>query len=184
MRALSTTTILLASTLCGVAASPARAAEDELAPYAKAIEENPNDAKAYDAYATKALGSNRLDDAVAKLKIGVARVDSFPNGYYLLGYSYRKKQAWADAADYYRRCVSLKWKENESYFGLGKSLAGLGDARGAALALLPSSRAISAFASSRNFCACGRFSSATYFFSAKAAPRASPRPASDLPSPK
>src|SRR5262249_47180309 len=66
-----------------------------------------------------------------KLKVGVARVPDFGEGYYMLAYAFRKKSQWADAADYYRRCVMLHQKENESQFGLGQSLAGLGDKKGA-----------------------------------------------------
>lgn len=136
MRAPLTFQILLCSSFFGVSAAPVFAADDELATYAKAIDENPNDAKAYEAYATKAINGNpgHFDAAIARLKIGVARIENFPSGYYLLGYSYRKKQAWPEAADYYRRCIALKWKENESYFGLGKSLEGLGDPEGAVAA--------------------------------------------------
>jgi tetratricopeptide (TPR) repeat protein len=132
MRARLTTAFLATGLLI---AAPAALADDDLTPYAKAIEANPDDAKVYDAYGTKAVMMKRYDDAIAKLKVGVARVPDFGKGYYLLAVSFRAKQSWADAADYYRRCIMLKQKENESYYGLGKSLAGLGDKKGATAAL-------------------------------------------------
>ncbi|MSP62937.1 MAG: tetratricopeptide repeat protein [Myxococcales bacterium] len=138
MRALPTTTLLLsASFFSGLLAfaPAARAAEDEFATLAAAIDANPDDMKAYDAYASKAVKADKFDEAIARLKVGVARSGDFPNGYYLLAYAYRKKAVWVDAADYYRRCIGLKHKENESYFGLGKSLAGMGYKAGAIGAL-------------------------------------------------
>jgi tetratricopeptide (TPR) repeat protein len=115
------------------AARPALA--DDLDPFAAAIDANPDDAKAYEAYAVAAISKNRLDDAIAKVKQGVARVPDFARGYYLLAYAYRKKQAWADAADYYRVYIALRPNEVDPWFGLGKSLVGLGDKRGAVAAL-------------------------------------------------
>jgi tetratricopeptide (TPR) repeat protein len=111
-------------------ASPAFA-DDELDTAAKAIDASPDDFHVYEAYGIMALNKSKFDLAIAKLKIGVARIPEFKNGYYLLAYAARKKEAWADAADYYRRCIEIKQKENESYFGLGMSLAGLGDKKGA-----------------------------------------------------
>jgi tetratricopeptide (TPR) repeat protein len=111
-------------------AAPARA-DDPLAEYAKAIAATPDDAKAYEAYGRAAIAAGKLDDAVAQLKVGVARLPDFNEGYYLLAYAFRKKQSWADAADYYRRCIGLKHKETDSLYGLGKSLAALGDKKGA-----------------------------------------------------
>ncbi len=138
MRVLPITSSLLCAGL--LAASASARADDELTPLARAIDAAPDDAKAYDNYALKAIGAGRLDDAIAHLKSGVARIGDYPNGYYLLAYSYRKKgvsdkAAFADAAVYYRMCVTLKFKESDAYFGLGKSLAGLGDNRAAAVAL-------------------------------------------------
>ncbi len=126
---------LLLPLLALPASAQVAAAPDDLPALAKAIDATPDDPKSYEAYGTKALNLGKLDEGIAKLKIGVARVADFGSAYYLLAYAYRKKQVWADAADYYRRCIALKQKENESYFGLGQSLAGLGDKRGALAAL-------------------------------------------------
>ncbi len=112
------------------AASPAHA-DDELDTAAKAIDASPDDFHVYEAYGIMALNKGKFDDAIGKMKIGVARLPEWKKGYYYLAYAARKKQAWADAADYYRRCIEIKQQENESYFGLGMSLSGIGDKKGA-----------------------------------------------------
>src|SRR5262245_14784233 len=89
--------VLVASTASGV----------ELDDLGKAIEARPDDAKAYDAYAMAAFKAKRFDDAIRKLKIGVARIADYSEGYYKLAYAFRQKKEWADAADYYRRYIAL-----------------------------------------------------------------------------
>ena|SRR5579883_621808 len=108
---------------------------DELDSLAQAIDHSPDDASAYEAYARAAFGKRQFDDAIARLKVGVARIPDFARGYYLLAYAYREKHAWADAADYYRIYIALRPKETSPYFGLGKSLEELGDKKGATAAL-------------------------------------------------
>src|SRR2546428_13940079 len=103
MRGRLSSAFLLASLT--FAAAPARA-DDELTPFARAIDANPDDAKTYEAFGTKALVMARYDEAIARLKIGVARIPDFGNGYYMLAYALRKKQMLADAADYYRRRIA------------------------------------------------------------------------------
>lgn len=125
-RALSS---LLAASILSVAPAPALA--DDLDPYAKAVDDNPGDAKAYEAYATAAIGMHRYDDAIGRLKVGLARIPNFNRGFYLLAFAYRSKQVWPDAAAFYRVSIAVKQQETEAYFGLGKSLAGLGDNAGA-----------------------------------------------------
>jgi tetratricopeptide (TPR) repeat protein len=105
---------------------------DDLDPLAQAIDQRPDDPKAYDAYAQAAFKAKRWDDAIRKLKVGVARVGDYGEGYYRLAYAYRQKKEWADAADYYRRYIALNPQKTDPYFGLGISLEGLGDKRGAA----------------------------------------------------
>lgn len=117
----------LASVIC--AAAPSRA--DELDELARAVDANPSDARAYDAYANAALRAKRYDDAIRKLKIGVARIPDYAEGYYKLGYAYRQKKEWADAADYYRRYITLNPSRTDTYYGLGAALEGLGDTKGA-----------------------------------------------------
>jgi tetratricopeptide (TPR) repeat protein len=109
--------------------SPARA--DDLDALAKAIEQSPDDARTYDAYATAALKQKRWDDAIHELKIAVARIADYPEGYYKLAYAYRQKHEWADAADYYRRYVVLNPSRTDTYYGLGAALEGMGDKKGA-----------------------------------------------------
>jgi tetratricopeptide (TPR) repeat protein len=108
---------------------PARA--DELSSLAQAIEQSPDDARTYDAYATAALHAKRWDDAIHELKIAVARIPDYPEGYYKLAYAYRQKKEWADAADYYRRYITLNPARTDTYYGLGAALEGLGDKKGA-----------------------------------------------------
>ena len=119
--------LALATVICAV--SPSRA--DELDDLARAVDANPTDARAYDAYANAALRAKRYDDAIRKLKIAVARIPDYPEGYYKLGYAYRQKKEWADAADYYRRYITLSPSRTDTYYGLGAALEGLGDNKGA-----------------------------------------------------
>ncbi len=112
----------------------APAVADELDPLSQAIDQRPDDSKAYDAYAQAAFKAKRWDDAIRKLKIGVARIPDYPEGYYRLGYAFRQKKEWADAADYYRRYISINPAKTDPYFGLGISLEGMGDKRGASAA--------------------------------------------------
>jgi tetratricopeptide (TPR) repeat protein len=121
----------VACSLAALVAAPTAARADELDDLQKAIVERPDDAKAYDAFATAALKARRYDDAIRQLKIGVARIPSFPEGYYKLAVAYRQKREWADAADYYRRYIAVDPKRVDPYFGLGASLQGLGDTKGA-----------------------------------------------------
>ncbi|HEX9104875.1 MAG TPA: tetratricopeptide repeat protein, partial [Polyangia bacterium] len=107
---------------------------DELDALAEAIDKSPDDARAYDAYATAALKQKRWDDAIKRLKVAVARVPDYPEGYYKLAYAYRQKKEWADAADYYRRYIGLNPARTDTYYGLGAALEGLGDKRGAVAA--------------------------------------------------
>ncbi len=125
MRALTLLTLLSFV----AAARPALA--DELDSLAKAVDAAPDDAAAYDAYAKAALKANRFDDVIHKVKIGVARIPTYSQGFYWLAYAYRKKKEWADAADYYRRYITLNPTKTDPYFGLGASLQGLGDTKGA-----------------------------------------------------
>lgn len=97
----------------------------------KAIEQNPDDKAAYDAYALAAFKQKKWDDAIRRLKVGVARIPDYGDGYYKLAYAYRQKKEWADAADYYRRVIAIDPKNTNVYFGLAASLQGLGDRKGA-----------------------------------------------------
>jgi len=121
----------LACSLAALVAAPTAALADELDDLHKAIVEHPDDPKAYDAYAAAALKQRRYDEAIKQLKVGVARIPSFPEGYYKLAVAFRQKREWADAADYYRRTIALDPKRVDPYFGLGASLQGLGDTKGA-----------------------------------------------------
>jgi superkiller protein 3 len=126
MRAKISGLVLVAAMLC---AAPAHA--DELDLLAKAIDDRPEDPKSYDAYALAAFKVKRWDEAIRKLKQGVARIPEYGDGYYKLAYAYRQKQEWADAADYYRRYIVLNPSKTDPYFGLAASLQGLGDKKGA-----------------------------------------------------
>src|SRR5262249_9421339 len=112
---------------------PARA-DDDLDALARAIDEHPDDTKAYDAYALAAFKQKKFDEAIRRLKVGVARMGEYGEGYYRLAYAYRQKKEWADAADYYRRYIALNPNKTDPYFGLGAALEGLGDKKGAILA--------------------------------------------------
>jgi tetratricopeptide (TPR) repeat protein len=125
---------LCALALVGVVALSTSAFGDELDALAQAIDTNPDDPKAYDAYAMAAFKLKRFDDAIRKLKLGVARISDYPEGYYKLAYAYRQKQEWADAADYYRRYITVNPKKTDPYFGLGIALKGVGDKKGAVAA--------------------------------------------------
>ena len=114
--------------------APAPALADELDAYAKAVDDHPDDVKAYESYATAAISMRRYDDAINRLKLGIARIASFNRGFYLLAFAYRSKQAWPDAAAFYRVSIAVKQQETEAYFGLGKALAGMGDNAGAVAA--------------------------------------------------
>jgi tetratricopeptide (TPR) repeat protein len=113
-----------------VAPAPSLAA-DELEALAHAADSNLDDAKAVDAYAAAALKQKRYDEAIRRLKVAVARVPDYTEGYYKLAFAYRQKREWADAADYYRRYVSVNPARTDTYFGLGAALQGLGDKKGA-----------------------------------------------------
>jgi tetratricopeptide (TPR) repeat protein len=66
--------------------------------------------------------------------VGVARIGDYGEGYYRLAYAYRQKKEWPDAADYYRRYIALNPQKTDPYFGLGISLEGMGDKKGASTA--------------------------------------------------
>lgn len=119
----------LAFALFTSVAAPALA--DELDDLGHVAEAHPDDVKACDAYAALALKQKRYDDAIRRLKITVARVPEYPEGFYKLAYAYRAKREWADAADYYRRYITLNPARTDTYFGLGAALQGLGDSKGA-----------------------------------------------------
>jgi tetratricopeptide (TPR) repeat protein len=104
---------------------------DDLETLAQAIDKSPDDARAYDAYASAALKQKRWDDAIRKLKVAVARIPDYPEGYYKLAYAFRQKKEWADAADYYRRYITLNPSRTDTYYGLGAALEGMGDKKGA-----------------------------------------------------
>lgn len=112
-------------------AVPSLAFADELDDLGKSIEQNPDDGKLYDAYANAAFKQKKWDEAIRKLKVGVARVADYKEGYYKLAYAYRQKREWADAADYYRRVLAIDGTRLDCYYGLGASLQGLGDTKGA-----------------------------------------------------
>jgi tetratricopeptide (TPR) repeat protein len=122
----------LAFALFTTIAAPALA--DELEDLQRVAEAHPDDMKACDAYAAAALKQKRYDDAIKRLKVTVARVPDYPEGYYKLAYAYRAKREWADAADYYRRYITLNPARSDTYFGLGAALQGLGDNKGATAA--------------------------------------------------
>ena len=113
------------------ALAPTLAHAQDLDGYARAVDEHPDDAKAYEAYATAAIGARKYDEAITRLKVGIARIPEFRRGYYLLAFAYRSKQAWADAATFYRVCIAIKQQEGEANFGLGKALAGMNDNKSA-----------------------------------------------------
>src|SRR4051812_36624724 len=89
----------LAATLLLVSHS---AGAQELNDLQRVIDANPEDAKAYDSYATAAIQKGMFDDASSRLKLGIARIPDFARAYYLLGVASRSKKAWNDAAVYYR----------------------------------------------------------------------------------
>jgi tetratricopeptide (TPR) repeat protein len=114
--------------------APAPSLADELETLAHAAESNPDDANAVDVYATAALKQKRYDEAIRHLKVAVARLPEYTEGYYKLAFAYRQKREWADAADYYRRYVGVNPARTDTYFGLGAALQGLGDKKGAVAA--------------------------------------------------
>src|ERR1700758_5015823 len=71
----------------------------------KAIDEHPDDVKAYDAFAVAALKAKRYDDVIHRVKSCTARLPDCTQGYYWLALAYRSKKEWADAADYYHRVI-------------------------------------------------------------------------------
>jgi tetratricopeptide (TPR) repeat protein len=123
--------VALAITLACLAA-PARA--EDLSSLGAAVDEHPDDGKAYDAFALAAFKEKRWDDAIRRLKVGVARIPDYSEGYYKLAFAYRQKKEWPDAADYYRRYIALNPNKTDPYFGLGAALEGLGDKKGAVAA--------------------------------------------------
>jgi tetratricopeptide (TPR) repeat protein len=120
---------VVAMGLCLALAGPAWA--DELDALARSVDERPEDPKAYDEYAKAALKAKRYDDVIRKVKIGTARLPDYTQGYYWLALAYRSRREWPDAADYYRRYIEKNPSKADPYFGLGASLEGLGDKKGA-----------------------------------------------------
>lgn len=108
--------------------------DDPLPGLAQAIAAHPDDAAAYDAYAQAALKLRRWDDAIAQLKLGVARIPSYHKGWYKLAYGYRSKGSFAEAAAAYRRFAELEPGKADPFFGLAASLQGAGDRDGAVAA--------------------------------------------------
>lgn len=115
------------------------ASAQELEPLQRGIDERPEDAKAYEAYATAAIQKGQFDDAASRLKLGIARIPDFARAYYLLGVAARSKAGtpagtkwdWNDAAVFYRVYISLRPNETDPYFGLGKALVGMKESRAA-----------------------------------------------------
>jgi tetratricopeptide (TPR) repeat protein len=117
--------------LAAVCAIAAPALADDIDELGRAADEKPDDARAADAFASAALKQKRYDDAIRRLKVAVARIPDYSEGYYKLAYAYRQKKEWADAADYYRRYLAVNPSRTDTYFGLGAALEGLGDKKGA-----------------------------------------------------
>jgi tetratricopeptide (TPR) repeat protein len=92
----------------------------------RAVAERPDDPAAYDAFAKEAFRAKRWEEAIRRLKVGVARLADYSEGYYKLAYAFRQKREWADAADYYRRYSALNPTKSDPWFGLAASLQGLG----------------------------------------------------------
>jgi predicted Zn-dependent protease len=90
---------ILPTALCSLLLLGAVARADDLDALARAVDEHPDDAAACDAYAKAALKANRYDEAIKRLKIGVARNPDYAQGFYWLAVAYRTKKEWADAAD-------------------------------------------------------------------------------------
>ncbi len=123
--------------LGGVVATPAIAraqdkpAGDELGALGAAIDANPDANEPYDAFAAVAFKQKRWDEAIARLKAGVARIPRYHAGYYKLGYAYRQRHAFLESAAAYRRFAELEPGKSDPFFGLGASLQGAGDRPGA-----------------------------------------------------
>ena len=108
----------------------------------RAIDANPEDGGAYERYATEAIRNKQYDEAIARLRLGVARIPEFARAYYLLGVAARnragtataQKSDWNDAAVYYRVYIALRPSETDAWFGLGKALAGMNESRAAVVA--------------------------------------------------
>ncbi len=107
---------------------------DELAAPGRAIDAAPDSADAYDAYAQAAFRMKRWDDAIMRLKLGVARIPGYHAGWYKLAYAYRQKHAFTEAAAAYRKFGELEPSRADTYFGLGAALQGAGDRAGAVAA--------------------------------------------------
>jgi tetratricopeptide (TPR) repeat protein len=108
---------------------------DALEGWARAIAEHPEDARGYEGFAMAAMAERRWDEAIAQLRAGVGRVAGFARGYYLLAVAYKSRGEWAEAASYFRICVTLGQQVNDARYGLGRALAELGDRAGAIEAL-------------------------------------------------
>ncbi len=114
------------SSLC-LAQGTALAQADELVPLAAAIDANPSAAEVYDAYVAAAFRAKRWDEAIARLKVAVAKIPTYHAGYYKLGYAYRQKKAWSESVVAYVKFAELEPGKSDPYFGLGASLQGAGD---------------------------------------------------------
>ena len=119
-----------AAGLVGKARSAHAQTEDVLGSLGRTVDANPSPAT-YDAFAQAAFRVRRWDEAIARLKEGTARLPAYHQGWYKLGYAYRQRRAFGEAAAAYRKFSELEPTQADPYFGLGAALEGTGDKAGA-----------------------------------------------------
>jgi tetratricopeptide (TPR) repeat protein len=99
-----------------------RRAEEE---YRRALEFNPDFAKAASARASLLAAQQRFSEAAPLLHAVVHRSPSNAAAWYNLGFVYDKLHDPAKAADAFRQAVELDPKLDRAWYGLGLALAGL-----------------------------------------------------------
>jgi tetratricopeptide (TPR) repeat protein len=96
--------------------------EEAIHSYESAIQEDPEWLVAYDALAASLFAAGKFDDVIARLRPVVEKHrEDYPNGWYSLGYAYRKTGRNAESVEAYKQYTKLKPDDAEGYYGLGRA---------------------------------------------------------------
>jgi tetratricopeptide (TPR) repeat protein len=96
--------------------------EEAILSYESAIKEDPDWLVAYDALAASLFAAGKFDEVITRLRPVVEKHrEDYANGWYSLGYAYRKTGRYAESVEAYKQYTKLKPDDAEGYYGLGRA---------------------------------------------------------------
>jgi tetratricopeptide (TPR) repeat protein len=95
--------------------------EDAIQSYEYAVKEDPDWLIAYDALVASLFAARRFDDVITRLRPLMEKHPEHGNGWYSLGYAYRKTGRFAESVEAYKQYVKLRPEDAEGYYGLGRA---------------------------------------------------------------